>query len=120
MSEAQFILIATCYIGLVARELADLQNELLCKLPGKLLVKGQLKRNVWQADEDTDMPSVMEIRNALTEINEMKLLLTAYMNCSKNEFNHTKCALQPGPRGEPGLAGPPGTEGIAGLVSKQL
>lgn len=39
MSEAQFILIATCYIGLVARELADLQNELLCKLPGKLLVK---------------------------------------------------------------------------------
>ena len=28
----------------VARELADTQNELLRKLPGELLVKGQLKR----------------------------------------------------------------------------
>ena len=82
----------------VARELADLQNELLRKLPGELLVKGQLKQNVWQADEDTYMPSVVEIRNALTEINEMKLLLAAYMNCSKNDSNHTKCTLQPGPR----------------------
>ena len=27
----------------VARELADTQNELLCKLPGELPVKGQLK-----------------------------------------------------------------------------
>ena len=41
----------------LARELADLQNELLRKLPGELLVKGQLKRNVHQDDEDTDMPS---------------------------------------------------------------
>ena len=75
---------------------------------------------MWQADEDPDMPSVMEIRNALTEIIEMRLLLAVYMNCSKNEFNHTKCTLQPGPRGEPELGVPPGTEGIAGLVTKQL
>ena len=100
----------------VTRELADLQNELLRKLPGELLVKGQLKRNVRQADEDTDMPSAMEIRNALTEINEMKLLLADYMNCSKNDYNHTKCTLQPGPKGEPGDTGPPGIPGIAGPV----
>ena len=53
----------------VARELADTQNELLRKLPGKLLVKGQLKRNVQQADEDTNMLSAMEIlSNALNFI----------------------------------------------------
>ena len=39
----------------VARELADTQNELLRKLPGELLVKGQLKRNVRQDNEDTDL-----------------------------------------------------------------
>ena len=96
----------------VTRELVDLQNQ-LNKLPGELLVKGQLKRNVRQADEDTDMLSATEIRNALTEINEMKLLLTNYMNCSKNEYNHTKCTLKPGPKGEPGDTGP---RGIAGPV----
>ena len=100
----------------VTRELADLQNELLHKLPGELLAKGQLKRNVRQADEDTDMPSATEIRNALTEINEMKLLLADYMNCSTNENNHTKCTLQPGPKGEPGDTGPPGMKGVAGPV----
>ena len=104
----------------VTRELADLQNELLRKLPGELLAKGQLKRNVRQADEDTDMPSAMEIRNALTEINEMKQILAAHMDCNKNEFNHTKCTLKLGPKGEPGdtgphgKPGPPGTDGIAG------
>ena len=60
---------------------------MLSKLPGELLVKGQLKRNVQQADEDTDSPLTVEIRNALTEINEMKLLLADYMNCSKSTPN---------------------------------
>ena len=67
-----------------------------------------------KADEDTDSPSAMEIKNALTEINEMKLLLADYMNCSKNEFNHTKCTLKPGPKGEPGDIGPRGMKEMAG------
>ena len=67
-----------------------------------------------QADEDTEMPSAVEIRNALTEIKEMKLLLAAYMNCNKNEYNHTKCTPKPGPKGEPGDTGPPGPQEIAG------
>ena len=97
----------------VARELAGTQNELLRKLPGELLVKGQLKRNVRQADENTDMLSATEIlSNALTEIIEMKLV--SYMDCNKNEYNHTKCTLKPGPKGEPGDTGPPGPQGIAG------
>ena len=97
----------------VARELADTQNELLRKLPGELLVNGQLKRNVRQADEDPDMLSATEIlSNALTEIIEMKLV--SYMDCNKNEYNHTKCTLKPGPKGEPGDTGPPGPQGIAG------
>ena len=97
----------------VARELADTQNELLRKLPGELLVNGQLKRNVRQADEDTDMLSATEIlSNALTEIIEMKLV--SYMDCNKNEYNHTKCTLKPGPKGEPGDTGPPGPQGIVG------
>ena len=97
----------------VARELADTQNELLRKLPGELLVKGELKRNVRQADEDADMLSATEIlSNALTEIIEMKLV--SYMDCNKNEYNHTKCTLKPGPKGEPGDTGPPGIQGIVG------
>jgi len=51
--------------------------------------KGQLKRNVRQADEDTDVPSATEIlTNALTEIIERTLV--SYMNCNKNEYNHTE------------------------------
>ena len=99
----------------VTRELTDLQTQLSKIGPGELPVKGQLKRNVRQTDEDTEMPSAAEIRNALTEINEMKLLLAGYMNCSKNEFNHTKCTLKPGPKGEPGDTGPPGPKGDTGL-----
>ena len=99
----------------VTRELVDLQNQ-LNKLPGEFLVRGQLKRNVRQADEDTDSPLAAEIRNALTEINEMKVLLAACMNCSKNECNHTKCTLNSGPKGEPGDIGPRGMKGVAGPV----
>ena len=43
----------------------------------------------------------------------MKLLLADYINCSKDEYNHTKCALKSGPKGEPGDTGP---RGIAGPV----
>ena len=71
--------------------------------------KGQLKRNVRQADEDTDTPSAAEILiNALTEINEIKQLLLPYMNCSKNEYNQINCTLElePGSKGEPGPSGP--------------
>ena len=73
----------------------------------------QLKRNVRQADEDTDTPSATEIlTNALTEIIERKLV--SYMNCDKNEYNHTKCTLKPGPKGEPGPEGPTGEKGTKG------
>ena len=111
----------------VANEVADLQKE-LHKLQNKLEYmnsrvhveakepfqnKAQLKRNVRQADEDTDTPSATEIlTNALTEIIEIKLV--SYMNCDKNEYNHTKCTLKPGPKGEPGPEGPTGEKGTKG------
>ena len=38
----------------MTKELADLQNQLSKIGPGELPVKGQLKRNVRQADEDSD------------------------------------------------------------------
>ena len=37
----------------------------------------------------------------------------SYMDCNKNEYNHTKCTLKPGPKGQPGDTGPPGIQGIA-------
>ena len=75
--------------------------------------KDQLKRNMRQADEDTDTPSATEIlTNALTEIIERKLV--SYMNCDKNEYNHTKCTLKPGPKGEPGPEGRTGEKGTKG------
>jgi len=108
-------------------ELAGLQNE-LHKLQNELKDtnsrmhlgagepsqdKGQLKRNVRQADEDTDMPSATEILcNALTEIIERKLV--SFMNCDKNEYNQTKCTLKPGPKGEAGPEGEKGTKGDIG------
>ena len=113
-------------------ELADVQN-VLHKLQNELKDtnsrehlgasepsqdKGQLKRNVRQADEDTDMLSATELlTNALTEIIERKLV--SYMNCDKNEYNHTKCTLKPGPKGEPGdmgHIGEPGDKGTKGNV----
>ena len=125
-------------------ELTDIKNELHSKLQGELKnelyqlqsemkivlqaalnsrvhlgasessqVNDQLKRNVRQADEDTDMPSATEIlTNALTEIIERKLV--SYMNCDKNEYNHTKCTLKPGPKGEPGPEGRTGEKGTKG------
>ena len=74
--------------------------------------KGRLKQNVRQADEDTDMLSATEILiDALTEIIERKLV--SFMNCDQNEYNHTKCTLKPGPKGEPG---PEGEKGIKGEI----
>ena len=76
-------------------------------------VKGQLKRDVRQANGETDSLSATELlTNALTEIIEMKL--TSYMDCNKNEHNVTQCTLQPGPKGEPGDTGPPGVQGGIG------
>ena len=104
-------------------ELADVQNE-LHKLQNELKVtnnrasepsqdKGQLKREVRQADDDPDGLSATEIlTNALTEIIERKLV--SFMNCDKNEYNHTKCTLKPGPKGEPGPEGEKGTKGEIG------
>ena len=107
-------------------QLADVQNK-LHKLQNELkdtnsrvhlgqvnpLDKGQLKREVRQADDDTDGLSATEIlTNALTEIIERKLV--SFMNCDKNEYNHTKCRLKPGPKGEPGPEGGKGTKGEIG------
>ena len=77
--------------------------------------KGQLKRNVRQASNDTDTLSVTEIlNNALSEIIELKQILLSYMDCNKNEYNHTKCTLKPGLKGEPSNIGTPGINGVAG------
>jgi len=111
------------------REMAGMQNE-LHKLRNELKSmssrvhlgashpsqdKAKLKRNVRQADEDTDTPSATEIlTNALTEIIERKLV--SYISCNRNEYNHTKCTIKPGPKGEPGDTGPPGMKGMTGPV----
>ena len=106
----------------VHNELHKLQNELK-NLNSRVRLgqsqpsqdKGQLKRNVRQADEDTDTPSATEIlTNALTEIFEMKL--ESYVSCNRNKYNHTKCTIKPGPKGEPGDTGPAGMKGMTGPV----
>ena len=113
-------------------ELADVQNE-LHELQNELKDtnsrvhlgasepsqdKGQLKRNVRQADDDPDSLSATEIlTNALTEIIERKLV--SLMNCDKNEYNHTKCTLKPGPKGEPGPEGEKGTKGEIGDMGQR-
>ena len=110
-------------------ELADVQNE-LHKLQSELKDtnsrvhlgasepsqdKGQLKRNVRHASNDTDTLSATEIlNNALSEIMELKQILISYMDCNKNEYNHTKCTLKPRLKGEPGNNGTPGMHGTAG------
>ena len=111
--------------GELQNELHQLQNEMKIVLQAALnnkvqlganepsQVKGHLKRNVRQADEDTDTPSATEIlTNALTEIIERKLV--SYMDCDKNEYNHTKCTLKPGPKGELGPEGRTGERGTKG------
>ena len=100
----------------VQNELHELQNELKDtnnRAGEPSQDKGQLKREVRQADEDTDSVSATEIlTNALTEIIERKL--ESFMNCDTNEYNHTKCTLKPGPKGEPGPEGAKGTKGEIG------
>ena len=98
----------------VHRELQQFKNELKNTrfyLGASEPSQGKLKRKVRQADEDT--PCATDIlTNALTEIVERKLV--SYMNCNKNEHNHTKCTLKPGPKGEPGPEGPTGEKGTKG------
>ena len=78
----------------------SLNNRILNQVSENSQVKEQLKRNVRQADGETDTLSATEIlTNALTEIIEMKLI--SYMDCNRNEYNYTKCALKPGPKGRP-------------------
>ena len=113
-------------------ELADVQNE-LHELQNELKDtnsrvhlgasepsqdKGQLKRNVRQADDDPDSLSTTELlTNALTEIIERKLV--SFMNCDMNKYNHTKCTLKPGPKGEPGPEGGKGTKGDLGDMGQR-
>ena len=107
-------------------ELADVQNKLY-ELQNELKStnsrvhlgasdpsqdKGQLKRNVRHASNDTDTTEILN--SALSEIIELKQILILYMDCNKNEYNHTKCTLKPGLKGEPGNNGTPGMQGIAG------
>ena len=81
--------------------------------------KAQLKRNVRHADNDSDAHSTAEIlANALTEIEEMKEILMSYVDCSNNEYNHTKCTLKPGLKGEPGEKGLKGSQGYKGEHGK--
>ena len=104
----------------VQNELHELQNELKDTNSRVHLGasessqdKGQLKRNVRQADDDPDSLSATEIlTNALAEIIERKLV--SFMDCDKNEYNHTQCTLKPGPKGEPGPEGEKGTKGEIG------
>ena len=109
-----------------ASELVDLQNKLQelqkqvalndkeqSQARKSSQVKGQFKRNVRQADGETDPLSATEIlTNALTEIIELKL--ASYIDYNRNDNNHTKCTLKPGPKGEPGDTGPPGMQGGTG------
>jgi len=89
---------------------AALNDQVQLQASENSQVKGQLKRNVRQADGETDTLFASEIlTNALTEIIEMKLI--SYMDCNRNEYNYTKCTLKPGPKGEPGDTGPPGVQG---------
>ena len=103
-------------------ELADVENE-LHKLQNELKDtnnragepsqdKGQLKREVRYASNDTDRLSAT-LNNALSEIIELKQILLLYMDCNKNEYNRTKCTLKPGLKGEPGNNGTPGMHGRA-------
>ena len=115
-----------CMWNKQASELVDLQNKLQelqkqvalndkeqSQASKSSQVKGQFKRNVRQADGETDPLSATEIlTNALTEIIEQKL--TSYMDCNRNDNNYTKCTLKPGPKGEPGDTGPPGMQGGTG------
>ena len=118
----------------LSSELVDLQNKLQelqkqvalndkeqSRARKSSQVKGQLKRNVRQAelgdigqdDGETDPLSATEIlTNALAEIIEQKL--TSYMDCNRDDNNYTKCTLKPGPKGEPGDTGPPGMQGGTG------
>ena len=106
-------------------ELVELQNELKdtnsrihLGTSGPYQDKGRLKRNARRAGDDPDSVSATEIlTNALTEIIERKLV--SYMNCDKNEYNHTQCTLKPGPKGEPGdvgRRGEPGDKGAKGNI----
>ena len=93
-------------------ELKDTNNRMHLRASEPPQDKGQLKRNVRQADDDPDSLSATELlTNALTEIIERKLM--SFMNCDKNEYNQTKCTLKPGPKGEPG---PEGEKGIKGEI----
>ena len=111
----------------VANEVADLQKELqelqheLKNVNSRVHLgtrepyydKDQLQRIVRQADENTNTLSATELlTNALTEIIERKIV--SYMNYNKNEYNHTKCTLKPGPKGEPGPEGRTGEKGTKG------
>ena len=74
-----------------------LNNQLQFQASEHSQEKGQLKRNVRQAE--TNALSAMEVlTNALTEIIEMKLM--SYMHCNRNEYNDTKCTLKSGPKGQ--------------------
>ena len=112
-------------------KLHELQNEMKSMLQVSLnnkvqldaselpQYKAQLKRNVRHADNDSDAHSTAEIlANALTEIKEMKEILMSYVDCNKNEYNHTKCTLKPGLKGEPGEKGLNGSQGYKGEHGK--
>ena len=112
-------------------KLHELQNEMKSMLQVSLnnkvqldtselpQYKAQLKRNVRHADNDSDAHSTAEIlANALTEIEEMKEILMSYVDCSNNEYNHTKCTLKPGLKGEPGEKGLKGSQGYKGEHGK--
>ena len=67
-------------------ELKNIKNRMQLDVPSQ--VKGQLKRNVRQADEAIDTLSAAKIlTNALTKISEMRGTLGSFLNCNKNEPN---------------------------------
>ena len=69
---------------------AALNDRVLLQASENSQVKGQLKRNVRQADGETDTLSATEIlTNALTEIIEMKLM--SYMDCNRNQIITFHC-----------------------------
>ena len=88
-------------------------NGLFKQNDTNLQINGQFKQNVQQHNEDTAVSCGTEnLTVAFTEIVELKLL--SYIDCNTNEYNHTKCNLKPGPKGEPGSTGLPGPRGPTG------
>ena len=87
------------------------QTEVTSQLQNELHTQSEVKNKL--QSELLDVRNELQKRSELADIQRQKKLVS-YMNCDKNEHNHTKCTLKPGPKGEPGPEGPTGEKGTKG------